>query len=80
MKNIGVLILKNCNFFNGEKIAAGVSIMKRKYLTMEEKKQLALEGKDVPVVISSSSTKRNSFICKIRSIWDGDRKNKRMKI
>ena len=55
--------------------------MKNKYLTAEEKKQLALDGKEVPICVSYGSNKnRNSFICKIRSIWDGSLKNKRIKL
>ena len=53
----------------------------KKYLTMEEKKQLVMQGKEVPLCVSTTSYKnKNSFICKIRSIWDGSRKNKKMKI
>jgi len=52
-----------------------------KYLTIEEKKSLAVQGKDVPLCVSTTSyKKRNSFICKIRSIWDGSLKNKKIKI
>lgn len=53
----------------------------KKYLTAEEKKKLVMEGKDVPLCVSTTSyKKRNSFICKIRSIWDGSLKNKKMNI
>lgn len=53
----------------------------KKYLTMEEKRELAMQGKDVPLCVSTTSyKKRNSFICKVRSIWDGTRKNKKMRL
>ena len=52
-----------------------------KYLTMKEKKELAMQGKEVPLCVNTTSyKKRNSFICKIRSIWDGSLKNKKMEI
>ena len=55
--------------------------MKKKYLTAKEKIVLAQEGKDVPICVSMGSEKnRNSFICKVRSIWDGSLKNKRIKL
>lgn len=55
--------------------------MKNKFLTIDEKKQLLAEGKDVPICISYNADKnRNGFICKIRSIWDGSLKNKRIKL
>ena len=55
--------------------------MKKKYLTAKEKRQLALEGKDVPICVSYGSDKnRNGFVCKIRSIWDGSLKNKKIKL
>lgn len=55
--------------------------MKKKYLTAKEKIQLAKEGKEVPICVSFGSSKnRNSFICKIRSIWDGSLKDKKIKL
>lgn len=55
--------------------------MKKKYLTAKEKIQLAKEGKEVPICVSFGSGKnRNSFICKIRSIWDGSLKDKKIKL
>lgn len=56
--------------------------MKKKYLTVKEKIQLALEGKDVPICVASSFSgkNRNGYICKIRSIWDGSLKNKGIKL
>jgi hypothetical protein len=55
--------------------------MKKKYLTAKEKIQLALEGKDVPICVSCDLDKnRNGFICKIRSVWDGSLKNKKIKL
>jgi len=55
--------------------------MKKKYLTAKEKIALAQEGKDVPVCVSIDDDRnRNSFICKIRSIWDGSLKNKKIKL
>lgn len=56
--------------------------MKRKtvYLTLEEKRELALRGECVPVCIGDSNY-RNGFIAKIRgSIFDGSLLNKRMKV
>ena len=51
-----------------------------KYLTLEEKKKLALSGQKVPICVGNSSSK-NGFIAKIRgSIFDGSLKNKKMKI
>lgn len=53
----------------------------KKYLTMGEKRELAMQGKDVPLCVSTTSyKKKNSFICKIRSIWDGSLKNKSMNL
>lgn len=52
----------------------------KKYLTAEEKKKLALSGKPVPICTSSNTSERNGFIAKIRSIWDGSLKNKRMEL
>ena len=53
----------------------------KKYLTMEEKRKLAMQGKEVPLCVSTISyKKKNSFICKIRSIWDSCLKNKNMNI
>lgn len=55
--------------------------MKKKYLTAKEKIQLAKEGKDVPICISFDTDKnRNGFICKIRSIWDGSLRKKKIKL
>ena len=55
--------------------------MKKKYLTIEEKKKLALSGQDVPLCISLDTDKnRNGFICKIRSIWDGSLRKKKIKL
>ncbi len=51
-----------------------------KFLTMQEKKELALAGKDVPLCVKTYGVKNNNFISKIRSIWDGSIKNKKMKI
>lgn len=56
--------------------------MKKKvvYLTMEEKKMLALDGKDVPLCVGRTA-KKNSFIAKIRgSIFDGSLKNKKLSL
>ena len=51
-----------------------------KYLTMEEKKSLALSGQKVPLCVGKASSK-NGFIAKIRgSIFDGSLKNKKLKI
>ena len=51
-----------------------------KFLTIEEKKKLALSGQQVPFCVSKSSSK-NGFIAKIRgSIFDGSLKNKKLKI
>jgi len=53
---------------------------KNTYLTMEEKKDLALNGKAVPICINRTSQK-NSFIAKIRgSIFDGSLNNKKFSI
>lgn len=50
------------------------------YLTMEEKKALALAGKEVPICVKGSSRK-NSFIVKLRNcIFDGSLKNKKFNI
>ena len=53
--------------------------VKNKYLTMEEKKELALRGERVPVCIGNSN-QRNGFIAKIRSIYDGSLKNKKLRL
>ena len=51
-----------------------------KYLTIQQKKELALSGKDVPICIRGTDLK-NSFIAKIRgSIFDGSLKNKKLSI
>lgn len=50
------------------------------YLTMEEKKVLALEGKDVPICVGRS-TDKNTFIAKLRgTIFDGSLKNKKLSL
>lgn len=56
--------------------------MKKKnvYLTMEEKRALALQGKKVPICIGNSRRK-NSFIAKLRgTIFDGSLKNKKLNL
>ena len=54
---------------------------KNKYLTIEEKKALILEGKSVPICVGDGNDKnRDCFICKIRSIWNGSLKDKNMKL
>lgn len=54
---------------------------RNKYLTIEEKKQLILEGKSVPICVGDGNDKnRDCFICKIRSIWNGSLKDKNMKL
>ena len=51
------------------------------YLTIEEKKELILAGKPAPVCVGDFDDKnRDGFVCKIRSIWNGDLKNKNMKL
>ena len=52
---------------------------KQKYLTLDEKKELALSGKVVPICINVKSSK-NGFIVKLRNIFDGSLKNKIMRI
>ena len=52
---------------------------KRRFLTIEEKRELARQGKEVPIYMSSSSDKP-SFIAKLRNIHDGSLKNKRIKL
>ena len=56
--------------------------MKRKntYLTIEEKKELILQGKSVPVCVGECKGDRNRFIAKIRSIHDGSLVGKTMKL
>lgn len=50
------------------------------YLTVEQKRQLALSGKNVPVCVSKDNEKI-SFIAKIRgSIFDGNLKEKTLRI
>ena len=50
------------------------------YLTIEQKKTLALSGKDVPLCVGNTVSK-NSFIAKIRgSIFDDSLKNKKFSI
>ena len=51
-----------------------------KYLTIQQKKELALSGKDVPLCVRGTGSK-NSFIAKIRcSVFDGSLKNKEFSI
>ena len=50
----------------------------QKYLTLEEKRELALAGKCVPICIGKSS--KTGFIAKLRCIFDDSLKNKTMKI
>ena len=57
----------------------GGIMSKRKYLTLDEKKELALAGKAVPICVNSKSLK-SGFIAKIRDIFDGSLKNKTMRI
>lgn len=57
----------------------GGIVSKRKYLTLDEKKELALAGKTVPIHINAKSFK-NGFVVKIRNIFDGSLKNKTMRI
>lgn len=54
--------------------------MKKKYLTIKEKIELAKGGKDVPICVASSFGKRDKYICKIRSIWNGSLKGKGIKL
>ena len=49
----------------------------KKYL--DEKKELALAGKTVPIYINVNSSK-NGFMVKLRNIFDGSLKNKTMRI
>lgn len=49
------------------------------YLTMKEKGELAKKGMNVPVCFSGSS-KKDSFIAKTRSIFDGFLKGKHFKL
>lgn len=51
---------------------------KQKYLTLEEKKKLALAGKPVPICVGKSS--KNGFIVKLRCVFDDSLNNKVMKI
>lgn len=54
---------------------------KIQYYTIEEKREMAKQGINVPIQINHTSDKnRNGFISKIRSIHDGSRKNKRIKL
>lgn len=57
----------------------GGIMLKRKYLTLDEKKELALAGKTVPIHINVKSSK-SGFIVKLRNIFDGSLKNKTMRI
>ena len=57
----------------------GGIMSKRKYLTLDEKKELALAGKTVPIYINVNSSK-NGFMVKLRNIFDGSLKNKTMRI
>ncbi|MCC8014888.1 MAG: hypothetical protein LIO87_06795 [Eubacterium sp.] len=51
-----------------------------KYLTIEQKRALALSGKDVPLCVGKTVSK-NSFIDKIRGfIFDGSLKNRKFNI
>ena len=50
-----------------------------KYLTIEEKRELAFKGKRVPICISNSN-KNNEFIAKIRTVFYGSLKNKKFKL
>ena len=50
----------------------------QKYLTLEEKRALALAGKRVPICIGKSS--KNGFIAKLRCIFDDSLKNKTMQL
>ncbi len=50
------------------------------FLTMEEKKELILQGKSVPVCVGECRGDRNRFIAKIRSIYDGSLTNKSLKL
>lgn len=53
---------------------------KTTYLTMDEKKKLALSGKDVPICVGRSTSK-NIFIAKLRgTIFDGSLKNKNLSL
>ena len=54
------------------------NMAKQKYLTLEEKRELALAGKCVPIYIGKSS--KNGFIAKLRCIFDDSLKSKTMKI
>lgn len=48
------------------------------YLTMEEKRALAINGKDVPICVGRTSNK-NTFIAKLRgTIFDDSLKNKKI--
>ena len=52
----------------------------KKYLTMEEKKELFFKGKTVPICVGKNSQK-NTFIAKLRgTIFDGSLKNKRISL
>lgn len=54
---------------------------KQRYLTIEEKRELALQGKSVPICINESQdNNRDIFIVKMRSIYNGALKNKTLKI
>ena len=51
-----------------------------KYLTMQQKKELALSGKDVPLCVNDTNLK-TQFIAKIRNcIFDDTLKSKRFSI
>lgn len=51
-----------------------------KYLTMAQKRELALKGERVPICVGNSNHK-SSFIAKIRgAIFDDSLKNKRINL
>lgn len=52
---------------------------KKKYLTIQEELELAKQGINHSPYIGHSKD-RNSFIVKIRSIWNGNLRNKRIKL
>lgn len=54
-------------------------MQKRKFLTIEEKRELIRQGKKAPICMSDSFSKA-SFIAKLRNIHDGSLTNKRIKL
>lgn len=53
---------------------------RKKYLTMQQKKEIALEKGYLPVCVSGTKRK-NSFIAKLRgTIFSGDLKGKNIKL